>query len=626
MSKSDNARMVYNVPRWSEGYFDINDSGSVVANPTCEPLLQSIELSEIVNKCRGQGLSLPILIRFTDILLHRVDSLVNAFNFAKNSHDYTGKYTAVYPIKVNQQYSVVRKLLEHPSGKVGLEAGSKPELMAILGVSSSPLTIICNGYKDSEFLRAACIGRVLGHDVNIVIEKLSELRTLIEVAKSFDEFPDVGIRIRLNSVGKGKWQNTGGEKGKFGLTASQLLAAANLLEEAGHLDKLTLVHFHIGSQVANIHDIHSAINECARYYAELRALGLNIKTVDVGGGLGVDYEGSESRSACSINYTVNEYARNVVAGFADVCNELGLPHPDIITESGRALTAHHAVLITDVIDIEQAPKGDSLPTLDADAPAILERMLETYQSVNDRSALEAYHDIAHCFGDAYSLFVHGVLDIKRWANVEQLYFATLHKIKPLLNPSVRSHREVIDELNEKLADKLFLNFSLFQSLPDVWGIEQLFPILPLQRLDETLEQRVIIQDITCDSDGQIRMYSDGAGIESSLPIPQYRQSEEFLVGMFMIGAYQEILGDLHNLFGDTDSVHVEVTQDGGYELTNLLKGDTVSDVLRTVHFNPEQLLVSYQKQLNRLELTHDEKKLFLGELREGLNGYTYFED
>lgn len=626
MSKSDNARMVYNVPRWSEGYFDINDSGSVVANPTCEPLLQSIELSEIVDKCRGQSLSLPILIRFTDILLHRVDSLVNAFNFAKNSHDYTGKYTAVYPIKVNQQYSVVRKLLEHPSGKVGLEAGSKPELMAILGVSSSPLTIICNGYKDSEFLRAACIGRVLGHDVNIVIEKLSELRTLIEVAKSFDEFPDVGIRIRLNSVGKGKWQNTGGEKGKFGLTASQLLAAANLLEEAGHLDKLTLVHFHIGSQVANIHDIHSAINECARYYAELRALGLNIKTVDVGGGLGVDYEGSESRSACSINYTVNEYARNVVAGFADVCNELGLPHPDIITESGRALTAHHAVLITDVIDIEQAPKGDSLPTLEADAPAILERMLETYQSVNDRSALEAYHDIAHCFGDAYSLFVHGVLDIKRWANVEQLYFATLHKIKPLLNPSVRSHREVIDELNEKLADKLFLNFSLFQSLPDVWGIEQLFPILPLQRLDESLEQRVIIQDITCDSDGQIRMYSDGAGIESSLPIPQYRQSEEFLVGMFMIGAYQEILGDLHNLFGDTDSVHVEVTQDGGYELTNLLKGDTVSDVLRTVHFNPEQLLVSYQKQLNRLELTHDEKKLFLGELREGLNGYTYFED
>lgn len=626
MSNSENARTVYNVPRWSEGYFDINESGIVVANPTCHPSLPSIELPEIVSKCKSQGLTLPILIRFTDILLHRVDSLVNAFNFAKNSCDYNGDYTAVYPIKVNQQYSVVRKLLEHPSGKVGLEAGSKPELMAILGVSSDPLTIICNGYKDSEFLRAACIGSVLGHNVNIVIEKLSELRTLIGVAQSFEVFPDVGIRIRLNSVGKGKWQNTGGEKGKFGLTASQLLSAADMLREAGQLNKLTLVHFHIGSQVANIHDIHSAISECARYYAELRSLGLNIKTVDVGGGLGVDYEGSESRSACSINYTVNEYARNVVAGFADICNRLDLPHPDIITESGRALTAHHAVLVTDVIDIEQAPKGGNLPSLEEDSPVILERMLETFQSVSDRSALEAYHDIAHCFSDAYAQFVHGLLNLKFWANVEKLYFATLHKIKPLLNPSVRSHREVIDELNEKLADKLFLNFSLFQSLPDVWGIDQLFPILPLQRLNEPLDQRVIIQDITCDSDGQIRMYSDGAGIEASLPIPTYSEEQECLIGMFMIGAYQEILGDLHNLFGDTDSVHVEATNDGSYTLTNLLKGDTVSDVLRTVHFNPEQLLISYQKQLNKLDITTEQRKLFLSELQEGLNGYTYFED
>lgn len=626
MSKSNNARMVYNVPRWSEGYFDINEDGAVVANPTCHPSLQSIELREIVAKCRDQGLSLPILIRFTDILLHRVDSLINAFKFAKNSYDYLGNYTAVYPIKVNQQYSVVRKLLEHPSGSVGLEAGSKPELMAILGVSTTPLTIICNGYKDSEFLRAACIGQVLGHKVNIVIEKLSELRCLVEVAKDFEVFPDVGIRIRLNSVGKGKWQNTGGEKGKFGLTANQLLAATELLKEVGHLNCLTLVHFHIGSQVANIHDIHSAINECARYYAELRALGLNIKTVDVGGGLGVDYEGSESRSACSINYTVNEYARNVVAGFSDICNELDLPHPDIITESGRALTAHHAVLVTDVIDIEKAPRGEDSFALDNNSPAVLERMLATYQSVNQRSALEAYHDIAHSFSDAYAQFIHGLLELTRWANVERLYFATLHKIKPLLNPSVRSHREVIDELNEKLADKLFLNFSLFQSLPDVWGIEQLFPILPLQRLDEPLEQRVVIQDITCDSDGQIRMYSDGAGIESSMPIPEYHEGEEYLIGMFMIGAYQEILGDLHNLFGDTDSVHVETTTDGSYALTNLLKGDTVSDVLRTVHFNPEQLLVSYQKQLNQLSLTNEQKKLLLIELKTGLNGYTYFEN
>ncbi len=624
MNNVENAKAIFNIAQWSEGYFDVNEHGSVIANPARAEGFHGIDLSSLVDDCKELGVKLPVLVRFTDILQDRVDNLVSAFRKAKEARSYTGVYTAVYPIKVNQQYSVIRKLLNHHSGKVGLEAGSKPELMAILGVSNRPITIVCNGYKDREFLRIACLGQLMGHQVTVVVEKLSELDMLLDVAEEAGVFPFIGVRIRLNSVGKGKWQNTGGEKGKFGLSVSQVLQTTARLKQRNQLDKLNLVHFHIGSQVANIRDIHQAINECARYYAELYQMGLNIKTVDVGGGLGVDYEGSGSRSACSMNYTVDEYARNVVAGFADVCQAEGLPHPDIITESGRALTAHHAVLITDVIDVEYAPGNGDMQEPEANAPAVLRGLWEAWIATNPRRALETYHDAAHYFGDAHMQFVHGVLDITQWSRVEQMYFAVLQKIRRSLDPGVRAHREILDELNEKLADKLFVNFSLFQSLPDVWGIDQLFPILPLTGLNKPLTERVVIQDITCDSDGQIRQYADGAGIESTLPLPRYQPGDDYLIGMFMIGAYQEILGDLHNLFGDTDSIHVELTKDS-YNITNVIKGDAVSDVLRTVHINPEELLVSYQKQLMKLDINDEQRKAYLAELREGLAGYTYFE-
>jgi len=621
----ETARATYNVAHWSDGYFDINAQGELVAYPDGDQSKTAISLTQLTEQFKQQGLTLPVLVRFTDILKNRVDTLTNAFTQARSNRQYNGKYTCVYPIKVNQQRSVVSKLLAHPSGLVGLEAGSKPELMAILGVAKEPITIVCNGYKDSEFLRLACIGQAMGHSVKIVVEKLSELTTLLEEIKSLEIEPAIGIRIRLNSVGKGKWQNTGGEKGKFGLTAGQVLSAVEVLKKHNKLHLMQMVHFHIGSQIANIRDIHRALRECARHFAELSQLGVPLNTVDVGGGLGVDYEGSGSRSACSMNYTVQEYARNVVNAFAEVCAQHELTHPAIITESGRALTAHHAVLITDVIDVEKAPNHLNPEAPQKNSALVLDEMWQCLQRLNPRMALEIYHDAMHLFSEAHDQYVHGLVSMLEWAKIEQLYFTLLHRVRASLSSNARAHREVLDDLNEKLADKLFVNFSLFQSLPDVWGIQQLFPVMPIENLTQPLTQRAIIQDITCDSDGQIREYVEGAGIEASLPIPEYQPGQQYHIAMFMVGAYQEILGDLHNLFGDTDSVHVELN-DEGYVLTNAIKGDSVKDVLKFVDYDSAILADNFAYQINKLDLSAQCKEGYLAELNAGLEGYTYFED
>ena len=622
------AKQVYNIERWSEGYFAINPKGELCVRPNACEASQSINLPELCQDLKQQGLTFPILVRFTDILSHRVSTLVSAFQQAKAERSYKGRFTAVYPIKVNQQHSVVEKIISHKSEKVGLEAGSKPELMAILGVSQNPITIVCNGYKDSEFMRLACIGEAMGHQVHVVIEKVSEVKALVEAAKDIGAMPAIGVRIRLNSIGKGKWQNTGGEKGKFGLSANQVLQVIEQLKAAGHLSFLSLVHFHIGSQIANIRDIHNAIRECARHYAELRQLGVPISTIDVGGGLGVDYEGSGSRSACSMNYSVFEYAKNVIAPIAEICEKFDLPHPNIITESGRAMTAHHAMLITDIIDVEKAPVPEVVSAPTDDAPEVVQELWRTLQLTDERHVLESYHDAVHLFSDAHQQYVVGMISLSHWAQIEQLYFKILAQVQSLLDPRARTHREVLDEINEKLADKLFVNFSLFQSMPDVWGIEQLFPVMPIQYLDQPLVNRAIIQDITCDSDGQIRQYADGAGIESSLPLPAYTDHNDYLMGMFMVGAYQEILGDLHNLFGDTDSVHVELSEqeEAGYTLTQLIKGESVAEVLDHVRFDPELLMDNYRAQLKKLSLAAEKEAQFVSELQSGLTGYTYFED
>ncbi|MEX0870979.1 MAG: biosynthetic arginine decarboxylase, partial [Aquisalimonadaceae bacterium] len=587
------ARDVYNTAHWGGGYFDINDAGEVVVRPDRNASRPAVSLRTLAGELRDAGLSLPVLVRFTDILRDRVDNLCNAFASAMQTDGYGGGYTAVYPIKVNQQRRVVEEILSRGGERVGLEAGSKPELMAVLALAPQGATVICNGYKDREYIRLALVGQRLGLRVHIVLEKRSELELVIRESERMQLRPILGMRVRLASIGAGKWQNTGGEKSKFGLTASQALGVVERLQQAGMVDCLDLLHFHLGSQLSNVRDIRRGMREAARYYAELHNIGVPIRCVDVGGGLGVDYEGTRSRNYCSMNYSVGEYAHNVVHALWEMCEEQGLPHPDIISESGRALTAHHAVLITNVIDRDGSDAGAVVAEPAADEALILRDLWRGLSTDDGRSALEIYHDAMHGLQEAQAMYTHGVLSLRQRAHAEQLYQAICHKVRPMLSMSARNHRDVLDELNEKLADKLFCNLSIFQSMPDVWAIDQIFPILPLARLDERPTARATVQDLTCDSDGCIQYYVDGEGIESTLPLPPYRPGEPYLLGIFLVGAYQEILGDMHNLFGDTDSVNVELTDDG-YTLTGALRGDSVETVLRYVQFDRDSLLAAYR--------------------------------
>lgn len=619
------AREVYNTARWGEGYFDIDDAGRVRVRAPRWPHHPGIDLSALAGELRTLGYALPVLARFNHILHDRVDTLCDAFAAAIAELNYQGGYTAVYPIKVNQQRRVVSEIVRHGGPRVGLEAGSKPELMAVLGLSEPGGVVVCNGYKDREYLRLALIGRQLGLDVFIVVEKLSELDLVIEEARRLGVRPRLGMRVRLASIGAGKWQNTGGEKSKFGLSASQVLEAVRRLKEGELLDSLVLLHAHLGSQIANIHDIQRGLREVGRYYADLWRLGARPRWVDVGGGLGVDYEGTGSRSECSMNYSVQEYANNVVYALWEICAEQNLPHPRLFSESGRALTAHHAVLITEVIDHEPAPGGRLPPAPGAGDPLILHNLWKAYQTVSRGSAVEAYHDAAHWLAEARDLYLHGVLRLEQRARAEQLYFAICRKLRPLLNPAVRAHRELLDELNDKLAEKLFLNFSVFQSMPDVWALDQIFPILPLQGLTEPPTRRAVLQDLTCDSDGCIERYVDGEGVETTLPLPPWRADEPCLLGIFLLGAYQEILGDMHNLFGDTAAVNVELREDGGYRLVEPVHGDTVADLLRYVRFEPEALRAAYREKIAAAALEPGLRTAWLAELEAGLDGYTYLE-
>lgn len=619
------ARDTYNTAYWGGGYFDIGPAGTLLAYPDRDASRPGIDLARLADEAREAGLALPVLVRFADILHDRVNTLCNAFAKAMRADDYQGKYTAVYPIKVNQQRRVVQEIIRHGNGRVGLESGSKPELMAVLAMAPIGGTVVCNGYKDREYIRLALRGIQLGLKVHIVIEKSSEVDDILAEAAALNVKPLLGLRVRLASIGAGKWQNTGGEKSKFGLTASQALDVVERLKANGLGDSLKLLHFHLGSQIPHILDIQRGMREAARYYAELRRMGLPVEIVDVGGGLGVDYEGTRSRSYCSMNYSVEEYATTVVRTLWEICAEHDLPHPDIVSESGRALTAHHAVLITNVIDIDRVPEAESAQQPDEDAPLILHDLWRNLQQVSGRSAAESYHDACHWLSEAQTKYTHGLLTLEQRAAAERLYQATCRRVFARLDPRQRAHRELLDELNEKLADKLFCNFSIFQSMPDIWAIQQIFPILPLTRLDEEPARRNVLQDLTCDSDGTISQYVDREGIETTLPLPPYRDGEEYLLGVFMVGAYQEILGDMHNLFGDTDSMTVELTDDG-YRLADLRGGDTVESVLRYVHFDAAELMDEYRRRVKASAMSAEEQAATVEELHAGLRGYTYLED
>lgn len=620
------ARDAYNIAHWGNGYFDINERGHLLARPDPSSP-HSVDLYELTREFRAADLTLPVLVRFSGILHHRVRELCEAFDAAASERGFRGRYTAVYPIKVNQQRTVVDALLERGGDRLGLEAGSKPELLAVLARSRPNGVVVCNGYKDREYVRLALIGKALGHRVHIVVEKLSELELVLQESKSLGIAPLLGLRVRLASVGAGKWQNSGGEKSKFGLTASEALRACTRLQEAGVIEALQMIHFHMGSQIANVQHIQAGMREAARYYAELRAVGADIKVVNVGGGLGVDYEGTRSRSFCSTNYSVREYANNIVYALAEICEEKNLPHPDIVSESGRALTAHHAVLITNVVECEEAPGLGKLAPARAEEPPLIRDMWRAYANVSNRSAIEAYHDGVYYLSQAQEMFNQGVLSLAQRSRVEQIYFAICRKVRDALDPGAKAHREVLDELNEKLADKYFCNFSLFQSMPDHWAIDQIFPVMPLNRLGEAPTRRAVLQDITCDSDGRIDLYVNAEGVDTTLPLHAPQEGEPYLLGIFLVGAYQEILGDMHNLFGDTDSVHVELLPDGGHKLVAHRRGDTVDSVLRYVHFDPEDLLAAYREKVSKASgLDRERRDSFLKELSAGLEGYTYLED
>lgn len=628
------ARRTYNIDQWGSGYFDVDMQGQAVVRPFGDADGQkgpALPLTGLVQKLQDAGLRLPTLVRFTDILHDRVEQLCQAFDLAIEELDYQGRYTAVYPIKVNQQRRVVEELLATPErgrGRVGLEAGSKPELLAVLALSSEKTsTIVCNGYKDREYVRLALMGEKLGHCVYLVVEKHAELELILEESERLNVAPRIGVRARLASVGRGNWESSGGDKSKFGLTARQIQELVNHLRDRDRLDALQLVHFHLGSQIANIRDIQRGLRECTQFYKSLREVGAPVGVVDVGGGLGVDYEGTRSRSYCSINYSMAEYANNVVGAFSQLCQATGLPHPDIISESGRALTAHHAVLITNVIDEERHEVA--LPERSEEHDTHLDILWQTWDWLNEpaepRLLVEYYHDIYQAMTDIQERFVLGSASLAVRAEGEAVYIAACRHLRDRLDGRNRAHREILDELDEKLADKLFVNFSLFQSLPDVWGIDQIFPVLPLSNLDQPPVRRGVIQDITCDSDGRIERYVDGQGVESTLPLPEWKEGEEKLLGLFLVGAYQEILGDLHNLFGDTDSIDVSVDEKGEWRLGTPIVGDSVSNVLRYVNFDPDRLRGRFQHQLIRSDVSAQERAMFLEELEAGLEGYTYLE-
>ncbi len=617
------SRDIYAIEHWGEGYFGINDQGHVAAHPGGEPRLGAVDLIELIESVRQEGLSLPVLVRFTDILRDRIGQLGGAFDAARQEYGYQGRYTPVYPIKVNQQRGVVDGILRNGRHRVGLEAGSKSELLAILALSQAG-TVICNGYKDRSYIRLALIGRSLGLNVFIVIEKLSELGVVMAEAATLGIEPQLGVRVRLSSISAGKWQNSGGEKSKFGLHAGEILKLAQRLRDRGQLGWLRLMHFHMGSQIADIGDVKTALREAARYYAELHALGAGITVADVGGGLGVDYEGARSTSDCSINYSITEYAHSIVRAFSEICAEHALPHPDLVTESGRAMSAHHAVLITNVTDIETVPEDASEPEQAEAKP--LRDLADCRRRLATEAVIGVYHDAQFDLAEARAMFVQGQLTLAELAEAERLNAAICHGVQQRLDIRLRAHRDLLDTLNERLADKVFCNFSLFQSMPDAWAIGQIFPVMPLQRLDEEPTRRGVIQDLTCDSDGRIESYIDQQSLEPTLRLHEMRPGEPYLIGIFLVGAYQEILGDMHNLFGDTHSVNVELDGQGGYRLVEPMHGDGADDMLRYVHIDPEELERAYRKKLLEARLPPDRRKLFESELMAGLAGYTYLEE
>jgi len=620
---------LYNVSGWSSGYFRINDAGHIEVTPS-GPDGGSVDLYDLIQDLQRRGLGMPLLMRFSDILHSRVKQLFGCFDSAIREYGYRGRYRGVFPIKVNQQHQVVEELVRYggPLG-LGLEAGSKPELLAGLALldNTTDGLLILNGYKDVEYMETALLAQKIGRYPIVVIDRYRELELLVHVARRLGIRPHIGVRAKLTTKGAGKWMESTGDRSKFGLTATEIMMLVDKLREAQMLDCLELVHFHIGSQISTVRAIKDAMTEASRVYVELAKAGAGLKFLDAGGGLGVDYDGSSTNWHSSTNYTMQEYANDVVAAIQDACETAGVAHPDIVTESGRALVAHHSVLVFNVLDVNEVVVGQTPPPIAKEDPPVIRTIIETWRGVSRKNFQEAYHDALQAKEEATNLFNLGLLDLRGRARVEQLFWGCCEAILKIIR-ELDYVPDDLDGLEKGLADTYYGNFSLFQSAPDHWAVKQLFPVVPLHRLNERPTRRGVIADLTCDSDGKMDHFIDLRDVKHWLELHAFDGSPYYL-GVFLVGAYQEILGDLHNLFGDTNAVHIALDENG-YRVVEVVEGDSVTEVLGYVQYSKQNLVQrlrqANEEALRRGLLTFEESALLMKRYDEGLAGYTYLEE
>lgn len=624
----EDSNELYNMSGWGTSYFGINEKGDVYVTP-CKDDTQ-IDLHDVMDELSLRDITPPVLLRFPDILDNRIEKTWSCFKKASDEYGFTGENFIIYPIKVNQMQPVVEEIISHGRKfNLGLEAGSKPELHAVIAVQcQSESLIICNGYKDQSYIELALLAQKMGKRIFIVVEKLNELEIIAKAAKKLNVRPNLGIRIKLASSGSGKWEESGGDASKFGLTSSELLKALEILEKKEMKDCLRLIHFHIGSQITKIRRIQTALREASQFYIQLHKMGYNVDFVDCGGGLGVDYDGTRSpNSESSVNYSIQEYVNDCIYTFVEAANRNGIQHPNIITESGRSLSAHHSVLVIDVLETASLPEmDDEFEPGEASHPLVKD-LYDIWDNLNPRTMLEDWHDAEQIRDEALDLFSHGIVDLQTRAEIERMYWSVCREINSLAK-SLKHTPEELKNLDKILADKYFCNFSLFQSLPDAWAVDQLFPIVPLQRLNERPTRSATLQDITCDSDGKITNFVTNRNISHILPVHTLRKNEPYYLGVFLVGAYQEILGDMHNLFGDTNAAHITV-KDGRYHIDQIFDGETVEEVLNYVQYNPKKLVrqleVWVTKSVKQGKISLEEGKEFLSNYRSGLYGYTYLE-
>ncbi len=625
----DDSRELYNVKGWGINYFDINEEGHATVIPLRDKGPE-IDLYNLIQDLAIRDVSTPMLLRFPDILDTRIEKINECFSKAIKEYGFGGTYYNVFPIKVNQQRAVLEEVVRH--GKkfnIGLEAGSKPELHAVLANMDNPeARIICNGYKDEDFIELALLAQKMGKNIYIVVEKMNELHLVVELSRRIGVRPNIGIRIKLASNGSGKWEESGGYHSKFGLNSSDLLEAMDYITQEEMCDCFKLIHFHLGSQITNIRKIKSGLREVSQFYAQIRQSGMQLEYVDVGGGLGVDYDGSRSTNASSVNYSIQEYANDVIYAIYETCEKFELPHPNVITETGRALSAHHSVLVFNILETASPAFFDEeVHEIDADAPESIRDLYNLYTGLTPKNLLESWHDAVQINDDALSGFKMGSVDLLTRAMSERLFWSIARKVDHLAK-DLRHPPYELSGLSRLLAEKYFGNFSLFQSLPDSWAIDQIFPIMPIQRLNEEPTVEATLQDVTCDSDGKIDMFVRGGELSRTLPVHPLKENEPYFMAVYLVGAYQEILGDLHNLFGDTNAVHI-VCDDDSYNIEKIIDGESVEDVLEYVNFSDKALVRTMENWVARSvkenKITLQEGKEFLNIYRSGLYGYTYLE-